>query len=297
MPAAEIGVDVGLVRRLLAEQFPELAPRPLTVLANGWDNALFRLGEDLLVRLPRRRVAADLIGHEQRWLPALAAEQPLPIPVPLLVGRPSATFPWPWSITVFFTGLTAAAEPRPDLDHAARALGGFLARLHRPAPSDAPVNPVRGVPLQQRTESLHANLALISEAIDTEAAEELWRVALAAEPWALPPVWVHGDLHPANLLTNDGALVAVLDFGDLTAGDPATDLAVAWMLFPPAERATFWNSYAAAAGHPVGEALRLRAHGWALHLGAVFVARSTDNPVMAAIGVETVSAVLAEPTG
>lgn len=293
MPAADIAVDVELVRRLLAEQFPELAPRSLTVLSNGWDNALFRLGEELLVRLPRRLFAADLISHEQRWLPALAAELPLPIPAPRFVGRPSATFPWPWSITSFFAGVVAAEETRPDLDQLARALGDFLARLHRRAPADAPINPARGLPLQQRTEAFRANLALSAAAIDTNTAERMWRDALSAEPWTRPPVWVHGDLHPANLLTDRGKLVAVLDFGDLTAGDPATDLAVAWMLFPPAERVMFWQTYAAAADHPVDAALQLRAHGWALNLGTVFVARSDDNPVMAAIGAKTIRAVLA----
>lgn len=293
MPAAEVCIDVELVRRLLAEQFPELATRSLTVLANGWDNALFRLGEDLLVRLPRRLFAAELIGHEQQWLPELAPELPLPIPVPHFVGRPSPIYPWPWSMTPFLTGRIAAEETHLDLDLVARTLGDFLAQLHRPAPSHAPINPVRGVPLQQRTASFHANLARTPAGTDTDAAEELWRDALSVEPWTRPQVWVHGDLHPANLLTDHGQLVAVLDFGDLTAGDPATDLAVAWMLFRPAERVVFWSCYAAAAGHPVEAALQVRARGWALALGTVFVARSADNPVMAAIGAKTIKAVLA----
>ena len=292
MPADEVGADVELVRLLLAEQFPELATRSLAALANGWDNAVFRLGENLVVRLPRRLFAAELIGHEQRWLPELAPALPLPIPVPLFVGRPSPIYPWSWSITPFLTGRIAAGEFDLDLNQVARTLAVFLARLHHPAPADAPINPVRGVPLRQRTDSFQANLALISSGVDPEAAEALWRVALSAERWTLPPVWVHGDLHPANLLSDHGELVAVLDFGDLTAGDPATDLAVAWMLFPPAERVTFWNSYAAAAGHPVDAALQVRARGWALTLGTVFVARSADNPVMAAIGANTLEAVL-----
>lgn len=293
MPAAELAVDVELVRRLLAEQIPELAGRSLTVLANGWDNVLFRLGNDLLVRLPRRLFAAELIGHEQQWLPTLAPKLPLPIPVPRFAGRPSPTYPWFWSITTFLAGRIVAEECHLDLDQVARALAGFLARLHRPAPPDAPINPDRGVPLQQRVESFYANLALTGrEDIDADAAEALWRVVLSAEPWSLPPVWVHGDLHPANLLTDHARLVAVLDFGDLTAGDPATDLAVAWMLFPPTERLVFWSCYAAAAGHPVEVALQVRARGWALALGTVFVARSADNPVMAAIGASTLEAVL-----
>lgn len=293
MPADEVGADVELVRLLLAEQFPELATRSLAALANGWDNAVFRLGENLVVRLPRRRFAAELIGHEQRWLPELAPALPLPIPVPLFVGRPSPIYPWSWSITPFLTGRIAAGEFDLDLNQVARTLAVFLARLHRPAPADAPINPVRGVPLRHRTASFRANLASTPAGTDTDAAEDLWRHASSAEPWDRPPVWVHGDLHPANLLTEHGTLAAVIDFGDLTAGDPATDLAVAWMLFPPAERVTFWNSYAAAADHPVDAALRLRARGWALHLGTVFVARSADNPVLAAIGATTVSAVLA----
>ncbi len=296
MPAADEHLDTDRVRTLLREQFPDLAGLPLTPLANGWDNTLLRLGGDLLVRLPRREPAARLVLHEQRWLPALASRLPLPVPTPVRVGRPSATYPWSWSITRFFPGTDAGQATRFDTDDAARELGRFLAALHTTAPPEAPTNPVRGVPLRRRDDSFQQNLDQAGDAIDAAAARAIWHAALAATPWTRAPVWFHGDLHPANIVVRDGQIAAVIDFGDLAAGDPATDLAAAWMLFPRPSRATFWDAYASRAGHPVDADLRLRAHGWATAFAAVFLAHSADNPAMTQIGVRTAAAVLEPPT-
>ena len=133
-PPAEVDVSVSLVRELLAAQHPDLAGLPLQLLANGWDNVLFRLGSELVVRLPRRSLAAALVGHEQTWLPVLAPRLPLPIPAPVRVGQPALGYPWRWSVVPSFPGTTALEQLPGDLSAAATTLGRFLRALHTPAP-------------------------------------------------------------------------------------------------------------------------------------------------------------------
>ena len=286
MPAAEVDVTPELLRRLLAEQHPDLAQLPVTVLANGWDNVVFRVGDDLLARLPRRELGAQLAGHEQHWLPLLAAQLPLPVPAPVRTGRPGLGYPWPWSIVPYIPGQVAAETPPADLTAAAVSLGGFLAALHTPAPPDAPANPFRGVPLAERTDTLMRNLSTVADQVDRAAVRRAWATALAAPRWTEPPVWVHGDLHPANILVHDGRISGVIDFGDLTAGDPAADLSVGWMLLP----AGCHPAFRAAAG--ASDSSWARATGWAVALGLVYLAHSADNPQLAAVGRRTLSAVL-----
>jgi len=289
MPAAELPLSPALVRRLLAEQHPDLADLPVEVLANGWDNLVCRLGDDLLVRLPRRAASAALVAHEQRWLPELAACLPLPVPAPVRTGRPGAGYPWAWSVVPYLRGEIAARTPPADPYAAALALGGFLRALHVPAPPDAPANPVRGIPLAGRAAGVGRQLPHL-EGAERAAAGRLWEAAVAAPAWDGPPLWLHGDLHPANVLIDAGAVAAVIDFGDVTGGDPATDLAVAWMLLPArAAREEFRRAYGRADG-----ATWLRARGWALALALVFLTHSADNPLMAAVGRRTLDAVLAD---
>jgi len=285
MPQPEVDVSVELVRRLLAEQHPDLAGLDIGVLANGWDNVICTVGADLLARLPRRAQAAQLVAHEQRWLPALAGTLPLPIPAPVRFGRPSGAFPWNWSVVPFLPGQVAAIAAPDDLTSGAIALGEFLAALHVPAPPEAPVNPFRGGSLAERAQRVTDHLGLIGPEADT--ARAIWDSAMSAAPWPGPPTWVHGDLHPANILVNGGQISAVIDFGDLTAGDPATDLSVAWMLLPAREREVFRQAYAHADDYTWA-----RARGWALSLALVFVAFSADNPLMAGIGQRALREVL-----
>jgi len=296
-PAADIDVDAGLVRRLIRAQHDDLAG-PLTLIANGWDNVLYRLGDDLCVRLPRRRVAAELILNEQRWLPVLAGHVNVPIPVPVRTGVPSREYPWAWTITRWFEGRPAADVAVADRGAIAIALAEFMAGLHTPAPADAPVNPVRGVPLASRGGAVRQRLATGAIPRAGEL-RQIWEGLLAVPPRAGPPLWLHGDPHPANFLLAPGpdgrgmGLSAVLDFGDLTGGDPATDLAAAWLVFGPDDRAAFRAHLDRLTGTDPGTWQRAR--GWALSLGTAIAVNSGDNPRMAAIAGHALDQVLLEP--
>ena len=232
MPAAEVDISADTVRRLVAAQHPDLAHLPVELMANGWDNILFRLGAQLVARMPRREVAVRNLAHEQRWLPVLAPRLPLPVPVPVRTGQPGLGFPWPWSSVPFLPGQAAARNPPADLRDAGVSLGRFLGALHTPAAPDAPVNIVRGIPLADRGATLAQNLHTADGMVDRGEVMRVWEAAVAAPVWAGAPVWVHGDLHPANILVHRGRISGVIDFGDITSGDPATDLSVAWMLLP-----------------------------------------------------------------
>ena len=291
MPAADVEVSADLVRRLLADQHPDLARLPVEFLANGWDNELYRVGDGLVARLPRRALGAEIITNEQRWLPGLAPRLPLPIPSPERTGVPACGYPYSWSVVPYLPGVPAAQASSFDPAAAAAAVGGFLGALHVPAPADAPANPFRGVPLTARASTFAASLALIGGQVDRDAVLRAWVAALTAPVYDGPPVWLHGDLHPANILVNDGQVSGVIDFGDITAGDPASDLSVAWMLLPPGFHAGFWSAYQAAGGR-AGDAMRARARGWALNLAVVFLANSEDNPVIRQVGRRTLRTVL-----
>ena len=284
MPPADIDVTAELVRGLIDAQFPDLAPLPLVSLAHGWDNEMFRLGDALIVRLPRRAVAAQLIDHELAWLPVLAPYFTLPVPVPVRRGAPSDAFPYAWSIVPFLPGRVVGAT---ILDEAAgRTLGHFVRALHVPAPPDAPPNPVRGVKLVERAARTDQWFAKLVAAGDPRAAElrAIWDACVAAPIWDGPPLWLHGDLHAYNVLFDGNAITGVIDFGDITAGDPATDLAVAYMCFDAAGRAAFLDESGADAS------TRVRGRGWALSMG-LGVAVS-DDPVLARLGDHTLDVVL-----
>jgi aminoglycoside phosphotransferase (APT) family kinase protein len=243
--------------------------------------------------MPRRQLGATIIEHEQRWLPSLAPRLPLPIPYPERTGHSALGYPYSWSVVPYIPGTPAADAGPEDLDLPAvtAAVGGFLGALHVPAPPDAPANPVRGVPLAARAQNFAANLGLLDGVVDRDPVLRSWESALAAPGYNGPPRWLHGDLHPANILILDGQVSGVIDFGDITSGDPATDLAVAWMLLPAAWHGAFRAAYEAAGG-PAGDALWRRARGWALNLALVFLAHSADNPQLRSVGRRTLRAVL-----
>lgn len=290
MPAAEVEVDAALVRRLLRAQFPEWAALPLRRTPGiGWDNVVYRLGDDLAVRLPRRALAARLVEKEHRWLPELARHLPVPVPAPLALGGPGGGYPWAWTVCPWIPGRRAATNPVRDRRRLAEDLGRFVAALHRPGPADGPANPYRAVPLAARHRSTTGYLKVVGDLVDGRSARRVWRAALDAPPWEGPPVWIHGDLHPANMLVAGGHLAGVIDFGDLAVGDPAVDLVSGWMLLDATARPVFRRAAGADA------ATWDRARGWALSIGLACLAHSADNEVVGAMGRVAVREVLADP--
>lgn len=236
------------IRVLLRDQCPDLADRSLTFGARGWDNQLWRLGDDLAVRLPwHTKAADDLLLKEHAWLPVLAPLLPLPVPVPQRLCQPTEQYPHPWIITTWVPGHPADRAPVTNGGPAATALGDFLTALHQIAPVGAPQGRGRGGNLTQveaKVESQFDTLPALlrsvasggrNEAFDVDVIRAIWVDALGAPIWEGPPMWLHGDLHPANVLTSDGNLCGVVDFGDLCAGDPALDLATCWILLPDSE--------------------------------------------------------------
>ena len=286
-PAAEIHIDEDLVRGLLARQRPELAALPLKIAASGWDNVMVRAGEEWAIRLPRRALGARLLEHELLWLPVLAARLPLAVPVPVFTGEPGDGYPWRWSIARWLPGMVAAAAPPADAGEAGRALAAFLEALHQPAPAEAPVNAFRGVPLGARAESVQRTARALEGVVDADRVLTLWESLRDTPAWEGPALWLHGDLHPCNLLTHCGRLSAVIDFGDLTSGDPATDLAVAWMLFGESGRAIFRRELS------VSENTWRRAAGWALNFSLLYLTADADT-ALPAVGRATLGAVLEE---
>lgn len=280
MPDADIETGPALARALLEEQHPDLADLPLRRVAEGWDNVVLRLGDDLALRLPRRRVAAQLIRHEQQVLPAIAARVPVAVPAPVRIGTPSARFPFPWSVVPWFTGAPVAGAGLRDDGALADALAAFVAALHVPV-EDAPQNPVRGVPLRDRDDAMTERLTLLQD----PRLDRLWHEALDVPAWDGPPLQLHGDLHPGNLVQHDGRLVAVVDFGDTTAGDPATDLATAWLTLGPGARERFRDALRPDDG------TWARARGWALCMAAALVV--DGSPSTAPIGRAALVEVLA----
>lgn len=292
MHVDEVRTDVSLVRQLLAAQFPQWADLPVTpVRSAGTDNAIYRLGDDMAVRLPRIHWAVDLVHKEQRWLPRLAPHLPLPIPVPIAKGMPGEGYPWHWSVTPWLEGENATPERIAEPCQAATELARFVRALERidtaGGPPAGPANFSRGVPLAMRDAGTRAAIAALEGVLDTDAATTAWEAALRASPWDQPPVWLHGDLQSGNLLVVQGQLSAVIDFGCLGVGDPAVDLIVAWNLFSGDARDAFREALA------VDDATWARGRGWALSVALIALPYYRDsNPVLAGISRRAIDAVL-----
>jgi aminoglycoside phosphotransferase (APT) family kinase protein len=259
MHADELVTDDALVRRLLAAQFPSWADLPIEALpAGGTDNAIYRLGEELSVRLPRRREwASGSLDNEFEWLPKLARFLPLSVPAPLARGKPGEGYPHEWAVYDWLDGEDASSAPL-DLRRAAVDLGELLAALRRIDPAGGPPPAGRGGPLHPRDKTMRAGIAALAGSVDADAVTEAWEHALAAPDWHGPPVWIHGDLDARNLLVRDGRITGVLDWACLCVGDPACDVKVAWAVLDAETRPIFRELL------EVDDATWARARGWAL---------------------------------
>ncbi len=275
-------IDGALVRRLVDTQFPQWAGLPLKLLnPAGSDHVIYRLGGELSVRLPRHPGAIGQAGKEFHWLPRLAPHLPLAIPVPVGVGDPGFGYPWPWAVSRWLDGEVATVEALGDSPGAAVELARFLDALHRFTPEDVPAGSspedLTGRPLSDRDRATRLAIAEVDGVFDAAAMTELWDAALTAPGWDRAPVWFHGDFHTGNLLTSDGRLSAVIDFGGLGTGDPACDLTIAFTLMSADSRAAFRDALG------VDDATWLRGRGWALATGLnAYTSYAAVNPRIAA---------------
>jgi aminoglycoside phosphotransferase (APT) family kinase protein len=271
MHVDELEIDEALVRRLLDEQFPQWVDVPLRPIEpRGTVNAIFRLGDDLSVRLARRDGPTKPQHKELEWLPRLAQFLPVEIPVPVAQGRPSAGYPWFWDIHTWVEGETVPVE-EIDVIQAARDLAALVRALQRVSPAGAP--PGRGIPLAERDKEFRHWLARFDGNV---AVTVEWERALAAPAWDGPPVWHHGDLDVRNWLVRDGRISGVIDWGATGVGDPACDVMVAWKLHSPAARDAFREAL------PTDDATWKRARGWVLSQAVAILAYYTpaNNPTL-----------------
>lgn len=285
MHTDELEIDERLVRRLLAEQFPAWASLPVRrVEPRGTDNAVFRLGDTLAVRLARRQGPEEPGSKEFDWLPRLAAMLPMEVPVPVAQGSPGVGYPWFWEIHTWVEGESVPVEQIDQLQ-AARDLAGFVAALQQADPAGAPRG--RGIPLAERDEEVRYWLARFDRA--DEVTSE-WERALNAPPWDGRPVWHHGDLDARNWLVREGRISGVIDWGAMGVGDPAVDVMVAWKLHSGAARDAFREALR------TDDATWERARGWVLSQAVAILAYYTpeNNPTLYREAEHWLNAVLAD---
>ncbi len=291
MHADEVETDVALVQRLLSGQYPRWADLEITpVESYGTDHDIYRLGEQLVVRLPRIGWATAQAAKEAEWLPRLAPHLPLAVPVQLAKGRPAGGYPFEWSVYEWLPGENANGTI-DDLEKAAVDLAAFVKALRRLDATDAPTRPPigRGVPLVILDEHVRRSIAQLGKRIDGEAAIRSWEESLGAPESDEAEVWVHGDLLPGNLLVVDGRLSAVIDWGLLNVGDPACDLQPAWNVFTDDSRSRY------RAELEVDDASWLRGRGWALFQAVMALPYYWDtNPGMVRQASHALAEVLAD---
>lgn len=294
MHVDEVDIDQALVRRLLAAQFPHWVDLPLErVRSAGTDNAMYRLGDDMAVRLPRIPGAVDDVIKEQQWLPRLAPQLSHEVPLPLALGKPGGGYPWHWSLYEWLEGEDLTIDGIADPHQLAIDLALFVTTLHgidtagrQPSGS---LRSYRGGPLAHRDEVTRGAIAACEGLVDADLVTEVWQAALRVPAGNGPQVWIHGDIQPGNLLARQGRLSAVIDFGGLAIGDPAVDQIVAWNLLPAGTRATFREALS------VDGATWVRGRGWALSIGLVALAYYKDtNPVLAGVSRHQIEEVLAD---
>ncbi|MPZ15550.1 MAG: phosphotransferase [Chloroflexi bacterium] len=262
----ELDIREPLLRRLLCEQFPDWADLPLTrIEPEGTVNVIFRLGNDLSLRMPRRDGPTEAPSKEFQWLPTLRPKLPLEIPVPIAQGHPTDEYPWFWDVYNWVAGETLPIESI-DAVQAARDLAAFVAALQQMDPVGAPAG--RGIPLAERDKEIRYWLDRFDGDSRVEAE---WERAMTAPPWDGPPVWSHGDLDVRNWLVRHGRISGVIDWGEMGVGDPACDVMVAWKLHSPAARDAFRETL------PTDDATWDRARGWVLSQAVAALAYYTPE--------------------
>jgi aminoglycoside phosphotransferase (APT) family kinase protein len=274
-------IDLKFVQEIVSDQFPQWRDLPITpVPQSGWDNRTFRLGDQMLIRMPSAEKYASQVETEHKWLPFLTPHLPLPIPVPLVIGEPGFGYPWNWSVYRWLEGESVATGHISNYSELALSLANFLRALQsidaQKGPKSGPQNFFRGGSLLHYDQETRKAIQILESKIDSKSALKLWETALSSS-WEKPGVWVHGDISAGNLLCKSGRLSAVIDFGQLCVGDPACDLSVAWTLFEGTSRAAFES------------ALNLdsdtweRARGWTLWKSAIVAAGLAQSNAVEAL--------------
>ncbi len=287
----EIDIDESLVLRLISDQFPQFNGLPIEkVLSAGTNNALYRLGNDMLVRMPRIPGATAQVDREHTWLPRIAPLLPLAIPLPIVKRIPSGSYPWHWSIYRWLEGENATIENITDPHHAAKELSQFIASLQQIDTTDGPSPGFgRGGSLILRDYATRDAIKKLSDIYDTDILLTAWEKVLWIPEWSGRPVWIHGDIHAGNLLSQQGKLSAVIDFGSIGVVDPAGDLIVAWNLFSSTTRTTFQSAL------QVDETTWKRGRGWALSIGLIALSYyQNTNPMLAITSRYTIDEILAD---
>ena len=282
----EVETDGELVRRLLASQHPQWADLPIErVQSAGTDNAMYRLGDELAVRLPRIHWAVENIAKERKWLPVLAPHLPLAVPLPIATGDPEEDFPHPWSVVRWLPGELATADRLGDPVEAARDLAAFVRALQAIDPTGGPEHE-RGFPVRLHEEAVRQGVAGLRDEVEGDAVLEVWNRVMEAPDYDGLPVWFHGDLAYLNLLSQGGTLSGVIDWGTCGVGDPAIETIVAWSLFPPAARDAYRDALR------IDDATWERGKGWVLTgVFGIPYYRHT-NPLLVADKIAAINAVL-----
>ena len=289
MPDAEVSIDLAMVRELIAVQAPHWAHEEINYLATGWDNEVYRLGDTLLIRLPRRQVGEDIGVKERRWLPQLAQDSGVDIDLVIFEGQPTSSYPFTFSICPYVPGISAARLNRKERDEYAQEFSGLLKALHQPANSKEPRSDFRGCALSQVDERTREQISTLDLPLQS-AALELWQEALDAEVYGGSPVWLHGDPHPSNTVVDGeepSLTVSLIDYGDLCVGDPASDLGMCWMHFSSAGIGQAFEAYGIAVGSPMWR----RARGWGLRYAMMTVNLGADD-LLGIVGRETLNSLL-----
>lgn len=288
MHEGEVAIDLDLVGRLVAVQFPELAELPVIAVAStGTVNAIYRIGDQLYARLPRVADWVPDLEREWQWLPQLAPRLSLQVPEPVAQGQPAGPYPFRWAIYRWLAGETYVDALVDDEIEAARDLARFVTELRGIDPVGAP----RGgrIPLRELDGDTRQVIEAAREVIDADAALASWEHSVLAPPWDGRPVWIHGDLPRPNVLVDGGRINAVIDFGGAGVGDPASDVIAAWSVFGPAGRAEF------RACLEVDDDTWHRARGIALHQAAMIIPYYPEsNPGFVALAQRTLGEILAD---
>ncbi len=284
--------NLSFVRNLIAEQFPEWADLPIQPLTSiGTDNAIYRLGEELAIRLPSDKGGSLQINKEYQWLPIIERHLPISVPTPIVLGMPVEDYPWNWTVYKWIDGEDATTASIDDPYQLAVDLGQFINALQRMDASDGPApgnhNFWRGVPLAMRDRDVRNAVKDLQNDFDTAHITRAWEDALSVPIWRESPVWIHGDLLAGNYLVRDGKLCAVIDFGGLGVGDPACDWLFAWDLLSAKDREKLRGSL------EVDASTWERARGWALSLGVIALPyHKTRNPMFANLARRLIKEVL-----